>query len=211
MRRVQGRAKRQRVTAESDLIRSGAVTAEELRMYTDADIVPALVHDAHYQRLADDAIKASQDFGDLKHPDAHLENTMQYKQGDYLHGGESALRPDADPDIFIDDGGDDDDDPPTFVADKDFDPELSPVVIPPDNVDSDASSADVAPEDVPTPTAPVPTPTPSVIHICDTPGCRRRPESDPCGLQYKSLSTFDATCACFLTDGNARLPATPST
>ena len=172
MRRVQGRAKRQRVTAESDLIRSGAVTAEELRMYTDADIVSAPVHDAHYQRLVDDATKASQDFGDLKHHDAQLENTKQYERGENdLPGGEPALHPEADPAVFIDDGDDYGDDPPMFVADKDFDPELSLVVIPPDNVDSDASSADVAPEDVPTPTAPVPTPTPSVIHICQIPGC----------------------------------------
>ena len=249
-----------------------------------ANVASTPVHGAHCQRLVDDAIKASQDFGDLMSLDAHLENIriydanvleaehrslrdMQYERGGYndLPGGEPALHPEAYACGFIDDGidddddpqpspkrsrpppppppfggvpnsgigpfvpeqtqpgfdiadeetfiddGDDEDDPPTFVNNGGFGPELSPVVIPPDDVVPDASAADVAPEDVPTPTAPVPTPTPSVIHICDTPGCRRRPESDPCGLQYKSLSTFDATCACFLTDGNARLPATPST
>ena len=72
--------------AEIDLIRSGAVTSEELRMYADAhsnrqpfaNVVSAPVHDAHYQRLVDDAIKASQDFGDLQALDAHLENIRIY-------------------------------------------------------------------------------------------------------------------------------------
>ena len=57
--------------AEIDLIRSGAVTSEELLMYADthsnrqpfANVVSAPVHDAHYQRMVDDAIGASQDFG----------------------------------------------------------------------------------------------------------------------------------------------------
>ena len=56
-------------------------------MYTDehsnrqpfANIVSAPVHDAHYQRLVDDAIKTSQDFGDLKRLDAHLENIRIYE------------------------------------------------------------------------------------------------------------------------------------
>ena len=75
-------------------------------------------------------------------------------------------------------------DPPTFVFNNGDHPdsEVTPTAIPPDEVDSDTPTTSVAPEHVPTPTVPVPTPTPSVIHICDTPGCRRRPESDPCGL-----------------------------
>ena len=71
-------------------------------------------------------------------------------------------------------------------AEKCFGPELSSTVIPPDDISSDASDADILPDGVTTPTVPVPTPTPSVIRICDTPGCRRRPESDPCGLQQVS-------------------------
>ena len=133
-----------------------------------ANIVSAPVHDAHYQRLVDDAIKASQDFGDLTRLDAHLENIRIY-DANIREAEHRSLR-----DVQYEQGD---------CAGKCFDPELSPARIPPDDVDSDASAADVAPEDVPTPTAPVPTPTPSVIHICDTPGCRRRPESDPCGLQ----------------------------
>ena len=93
-------------------------------------------------------------------------------------------------------------------AGKCFDPELSPVVIPPDDVDSDASNADVAPDDVPTPTVPVPTPTPSVIHICDTPGCRRRPESDPCGLQQ--VSQHVCCDICLFSDGRQHTAACDS-
>ena len=98
----------------------------------------------------------------------------------------------VDGDTFIDDG-DEEDDPSAFVVNGDLGPELSPTVIPPDGVVSDAPAAGVAPEHLPTLTAPVPTPTPSVIHICDTPGCRRRPESDPAtrvrlpGLRSKSI------------------------
>ena len=80
--------------------------------------------------MVDDAIKASQDFGDIKSLDAHLENIriydanvfeaehrslcgMQYELGSYddKPGGEPALHPEADPDVFIDDCLDDDDDP----------------------------------------------------------------------------------------------------
>ena len=71
-------------------------------------------------------------------------------------------------------------------AEKCFGPELSPTVIPPDDIPSDASDADIRPGDVTTPTVPVSTSTPSVIHICQIPGCRRRPESDSCGLQQIS-------------------------
>ena len=73
--------------AEIYLIRSDAVTSEELRMYADAhsnrqpfaNVASAPVHDAHYQRMmVDDAIKAPQDFGDPKSLDAHLENIRIY-------------------------------------------------------------------------------------------------------------------------------------
>ena len=74
--------------AERALIRSGAVTAEELRQYADeqsnrqpfADIVPAPFHDAHYQKLVNDAIEASQEIGEQKlaRLDAHLENIRIY-------------------------------------------------------------------------------------------------------------------------------------
>ena len=106
---------------------------------------------------------------------------------------------DDDDDIFIDDGDDDDVDPSTVVFNGDPDPEVPPTAIPPDDVVSGAPAASVAPEHVPTPTVPVPTPTPSVIHICDTPGCRRRPESDPCGLEQVSQH---ACCdICLFPDG----------
>ena len=90
--------------------------------------------------------------------------------------------PDDDDDIFLDDGDDDEVDPSALALNSGLGSEATPVVIPPDDVASDAPASDAAPADVPTPTVPVPTPTSSVIHICDTPGCRRRPESDPCGL-----------------------------
>ena len=80
-------------------------------------------------------------------------------------------------------------------TEKGFETELSPVVIPPDDILPDASAADILPGDVATPTVPVPTPTPSVILICQIPGCRRRPESDPCGLQQVSQ---DLCCDIFL-------------
>ena len=186
--------------------------------------------------MADDAIAASQDSGDLQALDAHLEHiriyeanileaehrslqSMQYESGSYddKPGDLSAPHPEADSDTFIDDGDDsaddtvpqpppppsggvanvglgprefapppddDDDDvfiddgggsdvdPSTFVFNGDPDSEVSPTVIPPDDVASDTPATSVAPEYVPIPTVPVPTPTPSVIHICDTPGCR---------------------------------------
>ena len=50
-------------------------------------------------------------------------------------------------------------------AEKCFGPELSPTFIPPDDIPSDASDANILPGDVTTPTVPVSTPTPSVIHI----------------------------------------------
>ena len=67
--------------AEIDLIRSGAVTSEELHMYADAygnrqpfaNVASTPVQDAHYQRMVDDAIAASQDSGDLQALDAHPE------------------------------------------------------------------------------------------------------------------------------------------
>ena len=84
-------------------------------------------------------------------------------------------------------------------ADKCFEPELSPVVIPPDVILSDALDADIPPGDVTTPTVPVPAPTPSVIRICDIPGCRRRPESEPCGLQQ--ISHHICCGVCLFSDG----------
>ena len=74
--------------AENALINSGAVTAEVLRQYADkhgnrqpfAYIVSAPFHDVHYQKLIDDAMEASQDFGEqnLARLDAHLENIRIY-------------------------------------------------------------------------------------------------------------------------------------
>ena len=126
--------------AELDLIRSGVVTSEELRMYADthgnrqpfANPVSTPVQDAHYQRMVDDAIAASQDSGDLQALDAHLEHIRiyeakileaehrslqdtQYESGDFddKPGGNSALHPDpnpVDPDVFIDYSSDDADD-----------------------------------------------------------------------------------------------------
>ena len=127
--------------AELGMICSGVVTSEELRVYADAhknrqpfaSAVSAPVQYAHYQRTVDDAIAASQDNGDLQALDAHLEHIriyeanileaehrslqdMQYESGSYdvKPGGESALHPEADPDVFIDDclGDSDDDDVP---------------------------------------------------------------------------------------------------
>ena len=127
--------------AEVEMIRSGVMTSEELRVYADthknrapfANTVPAPVQDAYCQRMVDHAITVSQDNGDLQALDAHLEHIriyeanileaehrslqdMQYESGSYdvKHGGESALHPEADPDVFIDDclGDSDDDDVP---------------------------------------------------------------------------------------------------
>ena len=212
-----------------------------------ADATPPPSEHAHYQAMVNNAIAASQDGEHLQVLGAHLERIrtydanileaehrslqdMQYETGSYEDepGGESAVHPVADSDVFlddcldysddsnapqpppppsggvpnvghgprgfpplsdhddddafIDDGDDDEVDPSTLVLNGDLGSEVSPVAIPPDDVASDTPAADVAPEHVPTPTVPVPTPTPSVINICDTPGCRRRPESDPCGL-----------------------------
>ena len=126
--------------AELDMIRSGVVASDELRVYSDtyknrqpfANPVSTPVQDAHYQRMVDDAIAASQDSGDLQSPDAHLEHIriyeanileaehrslqdMQFESGDFddKPGGNSALHPDPnpdDPDRFIDYSSDDDDD-----------------------------------------------------------------------------------------------------
>ena len=73
----------------------------------------------------------------------------------------------------------------------------TPVVIPPDDILSDAPDANIPPDDVTTPTVSIPTPTPSVIHICDIPGYRRRPESDPCGLQHISQHICCDMCLFF--------------
>ena len=51
--------------------------------------------------------------------------------------------------------------PTDDCAEKCFEPELSPTVIPPDDIPSDASDADILPGNVTTPTVPVPTPTPA--------------------------------------------------
>ena len=138
------------------------------RLHTLLRLAP--FHDVHYQKLIDDAIEASQNFGkqNLARLDAHLENIRIYDANivEAEHRSLCELQYEHD-----------------ACAGNCFDPELSPVVIPPDDADSDVSDADILPDDATTPTAPVPTPTPSVIHICQTPGCRRRPESDPCGLQ----------------------------
>ena len=55
------------------------------------------------------------------------------------------------------DDGDDEDAPSALMVNGDLGPELPPAVIPPDDIDSGAPAADVAPEHVPAPTAPAPT------------------------------------------------------
>ena len=68
----------------------------------------------------------------------------------------------------------------------------APVVIPPDDDTSDASASDTTPAATP---ADVPTPTvPSVLHICDTPGCLRRPGSDPSSFGTVGYHVCCDTC-----------------
>ena len=136
--------------------------------------------------MVNDAIEASQDFGEQNRArlDAHLENIRIY-DANALDAGHRSLR-----ELQYEHDG---------RAGECFDPELSPVVIPPDDADSDASNAYIPPDDVTTSTVPVLTPTPSVIHICDTPSCRRRPESDPCGLQQ--ISEHICCGICLFSDG----------
>ena len=110
--------------------------------------------------------------------------------------------PDDDDDVFLDDGDDENGDYSLSVA---------PTVIPPDDAVAEAPPESVAPEHVPTPTVPVPTPTPSVIHICDTPGCRRRPESDPRGLAQVDQHVCCDPCACSPTGRCTRTFANPAT
>ena len=119
----------------------------------------------------------------------HADDTMpkpppSHSGGASVGGGPVWLPPppDDDDDVFLD-GGDDEN--------GDYSLEVAPTAIPPDAVVSGAPAESAAPEHVPTPTAPIPTPTPSVIHICDTPGCRRRPESGPCGLAKRVRTLRD--------------------
>ena len=164
--------------AANYLIRSGAVTAEELRQYAATrinrqpfeDIASAPFHDVHYQKLIDGAIEASNDFSesDLARLDEHLERIRIYG-ANIVEAEHRHLRGMVD-----------------SCAGKHFESELSPVVLPPDDIVPDASDAAIRPDAADAPSVLVPTPTPSVIHICQIPGCRRRPESDPCGLQQAS-------------------------
>ena len=174
---------------ETALIRSGSVTAEHLQTYAQehgnrqsfAEPAPPPSEHAHYQVMVNDAIAASQ--GEtLQVLDAHLERIRTYEANILEAEHRSLAHMQYETDVFIDDGEDDDDEH-TLTLNGDHGSETAPVGIPPDDADSDTPATDVAPAEVPTPTAPAPTPTPSVIHICDTPGCRRRPESDPCGLE----------------------------
>ena len=108
---------------------------------------------------------------------------------------------DAD-DVFIDDGDDDDVDPSTFVLNGDPDSEVSPTAIPPDDVASDNPAASVPPSTCPHQPSRFPPHrhlVSSVIHICDTPGCRRRPESDPCG--FEQVSQHVCCDICLFSDG----------
>ena len=69
----------------------------------------------------------------------------------------------------------------------------APVAIPPDDDTSDASASDTTPAATP---ADVPSPTvPSVIHICDTAGCLRRPGSDPASFGTIGYHVCCDTCA----------------
>ena len=110
--------------AELDMIRSGAVSSEQLREYANthknrqpfANPVSAPAQDAHYQQMVDDAIAASHDCGDLQALDSHLEQIriyeanvleaeyrslqdMQFESGDFddKPGGDSSVHPDSSP------------------------------------------------------------------------------------------------------------------
>ena len=91
--------------------------------------------------MVNDVIEALQDFGEqnLARLDTHLENIRIY-DANVLEAEHRSLRE-------LQYEHDD-------CAGECFDPELSPVVIPPDGIDSDASNADIIPDDVTTPTAP---------------------------------------------------------
>ena len=93
-------------------------------------------------------------------------------------------------------------------AEKCFGPELSSTVIPPDDISSDASDADILPNGVTTPTVPHRHQASSISAI------PRVADAVPSPIlvdSSKPLNMFAATFACFPTDDNTRLPATPST
>ena len=71
----------------------------------------------------------------------------------------------------------------------------APVVIPPDDDSSDASASDTTPAATP---ADVPSSNvPSVIHVCDTAGCLRRPGSDPATFGTIGYHVCCGSCAFF--------------
>ena len=70
---------------------------------------------------------------------------------------------------------------------------VAPVVIPPDDDSSDASASDTTPAATSTDTT---SPTvPSVIHVCDTAGCLRRPASDPASFGTIGYHICCGSCA----------------
>ena len=122
------------------------------------EFVPMLLNQApaHFRHIA----MFSHNNSNLARRDAHLENIRIY-DANIVEAEHRSLR---ELQYEHDDH-----------AGKCFDPELSSVVIPPDDVLSDASDADIPPNDVTTPIVPVPTPTQSVIHICQIMGQPTRP------------------------------------
>ena len=74
----------------------------------------------------------------------------------------------------------------------------APVVIPPDDDSSDGSTSDTTPRTPRTTSADAPSSNvPSVIHVCDTAGCLRRPGSDPASHGTIGYHVCCGSCAFF--------------